>query len=175
MTACGTQDQGSAGPKSTAAAATQGAPGTVSLKDARATCAGFTTAQAADILGVAAADVSQKTEDVTPETRGCTYAAGNKRVSFTLRLAESLDEAKRDFANMREGFEISARAQEKATGKPIPEGAYSDILNIGDEGVWSVTNGSMAIRYKALEIIVMLPGDKRTQAAVATKIVDRLK
>ena len=60
------------------------------------------------------------------------------------------------------------------TGKEIKEGAYSDILSVGDEAIWSITNGAMTVRHKNLIIMVILPDDKRTQAAVATKILGQL-
>ena len=142
--------------------------------DAKARCGGFGTAQAAEILGVGAGAVIERSQDVTPTTRGCEFSAGDKKISFSLTVEASIDEAKRDFENLRETYEIAARAQESATGKKIEEGAYSDILSVGDEGVWSVTNGSMAIRYKNLKIMVLEPSDKRTQAAVATKIIEQL-
>ena len=143
--------------------------------DAKTNCGGFAAAQAAEILGVGAAGIAEQAQDITPTSRGCSYIAGDRKVVFTLTLAESVDEAKRDFANMRDTYTISARAQEKATGKSIPEGAYSDILSVGDEGIWSVTNRSMAIRYKNLEILVMMPEDKRLQAAVAARILEHVK
>jgi hypothetical protein len=142
--------------------------------EAKARCGGFGAAQAAEILGVAASAVTATSQDVTPTTRGCEFSAGGKKISFSLTVEASIDDAKRDFESLRETYVIAARAQESATGKTIPEGAYSDILSVGDEGVWSVTNGAMAVRYKNLKIMVLAPSEKRLQAAVAAKIIEGL-
>lgn len=177
LAACGSGATGdttaSAGASSSQAPAAARSSGLVGA-EAKARCGGFGTAQAAEILGVTAAAVTARSQDVTPTTRGCEFSAGDKKISFTLTVEASIDAAKRDFENLREGYVIAARAQESATGKKIEQGAYSDILSVGDEGVWSVTNGAMAIRHKNLQIMVMAPSDKRTQAAIAAKILERL-
>ena len=142
--------------------------------EAKARCGGFGAVQAAEILGVAAAAVTTRSQDVTPTTRGCEFSAGDKKISFSLTVEDSIDDAKKDFQNLRETYVIAAKAQESSTGKELKEGAYSDILSVGDEGVWSVTNGSMAIRYKNLKFMVLAPSDKRTQAAIAAKIIELL-
>src|SRR4030095_13897067 len=97
-------------------------------------CGGFGAVQAAEILGVAAPAVTARSQDVTPTTRGCEFSAGDKKISFSLTVEDSIDDAKKDFQNLRETYVIAARAQESATGKALEEGAYSDILSVGDEG-----------------------------------------
>jgi hypothetical protein len=175
--ACGSGASGEPSPSSTpAVGSSQGSAkssGLISV-DAKARCGGFGAAEAAQILGVAAATVTARSQDVTPTTRGCEFKSGDKAVSFSLTVEDSIDEAKKDFENLRETYVIAARAQESATGKALDEGAYSDILGVGDEGVWSVTNGSMAIRYRNPKIMVLAPNDKRMQAAVAAKIIEVL-
>lgn len=140
--------------------------------DIKAKCGGFDAAQAAEILGVPAASVSAGGQDVTPTSRACEYRAGEKKIGFSINLEGSADDAKKALENMREAYVIAARAQEKSTGKEIKEGAYSDILDLGDEAIWSVTNQSLAVRRQHVTIIVMLPDDKRMQVAVARKILE---
>lgn len=142
--------------------------------DVKNRCAGFGAAQAAEILGTPAGSVTATSQDITPMARGCEFIGGGKKISFSLALEASIDDAKRAIANSRETYVISARAQETATGKEIKEGAYSDILSVGDEAIWSVTNGAMTVRHKNLIIMVISPDDKRTQAAIATKILGLL-
>jgi hypothetical protein len=142
--------------------------------DVKNRCAGFGATQAADILGVPAGSITATSQDITPTARGCEFTGGGKKISFSLSLEASIDDAKRAIENTKETYVISARAQEGATGKEIKEGAYSDILGVGDEAIWSVTNGAMTVRHKNLIIMVMSPDDKRTQAAIATKILGLL-
>ena len=141
--------------------------------DVKNRCAGFGAAQAAEVLGVPAGSVTATSQDITPTARGCEFTGGGKTINFSLSLESSIDEAKRAFESAKETYVISARAQE-AQGKKLEQGAYSDILDLGDEAMWSVTSGAMTVRYKNLTIMVLLPDDKRTQAAVATKILGLL-
>jgi hypothetical protein len=133
-------------------------------------CAGFGVAQAAELMGVPASEVKENLGSVTPTTRSCDFVAGDKRIGFTVTVEESVDAAKRVLDNAKETYEMSASAQEKATGKELPQGAWSDILDIEDEVIWSVTTGAMLGRRKNVTYQVLFPNDKRGQAAVARKI-----
>jgi hypothetical protein len=61
--------------------------------------------------------------------------------------------------------------QQSATGDKPAEGAYVDILGVGDEAIWSHTNGTLAVRRANLTIMVMRPDDRKQQAAVAQKVI----
>lgn len=150
-------------------AATQ-ASGPLVTAAVTAKCAGFTRAHAGEILSVPEAAVTERRTDITPTTRGCDYSAGAKKIAFSLALDSSAAETRRRFEDLRETYTIAGRAAE-AAGKVLPQGAYTDILNVGEEALWSATNESVAVRHKNLTILVMLPNDKRTQAAIATKIL----
>jgi hypothetical protein len=169
----GTDSQStSAGSSPASSSAAKG--GSLIGADARARCGGFGIAQAAEILGVAASAVTDRSQDITPTARGCEFAAGDRKIGFTLTVEPSIDDAKSALAQMRDTYVTAARAQESATGKKIEEGAYSEIFGVGDEALWSVTNTSMIVRHRNLTILVMLPNDKQTQAAVARKVIESL-
>jgi hypothetical protein len=177
LSACGN----GAGSGTTSSAAGSSPPASTAARssglvgaDAKARCGGFGTAQAAEILGVTAGAVTERSQDITPTSRGCEFSAGDRKISFSLGLEDSIDDAKKNLENQRESYVMSARTQESATGKKIEEGAYSDILDVGDEAIWSVTNRSLAVRRKNLTILVMSPNDKRVQVAIARKILDSL-
>jgi hypothetical protein len=140
--------------------------------DVRTRCAGFGAAQAAEFLGVPASAIAERMEDTTPTARGCQFEAGEKRILYWVSVDDSVEEAERELANLREGYVMSARAQEHTTGKALEQGAYSDILALGDEAIWSATNDTLAVRHKNLRIQVMAPNDKRAQVAVARKILE---
>ena len=140
--------------------------------DGKSPCAGFGVAQAAELMGVPATEVKQNLGNITPSTRSCDFVAGDKRIGFSVTVEESVDAAKRVLENAKETYEMALRAQEKATGKEIPEGAYSDIVNIEDEAIWSVTNGTILGRRKNVTYQVMFPNERRGQAAVARKIAE---
>jgi hypothetical protein len=137
-------------------------------------CAGFGAAQAAELLAVAAADVEARSEQVTPTTRGCTFTYRGdetRQLSFSITREDSIDEAKHSFASYRETVSIGSQVQQSATGKQPEEGAYVDILGVGDEAIWSHTNGALAVRRANLTIMVLRPDDRKRQAAVAQKIM----
>jgi hypothetical protein len=92
-------------------------------------------------------------------------------VSFSISREDSVDDAKHSFASYRDTVTISSRVQQSATGDKAAEGAYVDVLGVGDEAVWSHTNESLAVRHRNLTIMVMRPDDKKQQAAVAQKII----
>ena len=137
-------------------------------------CAGFGAAQAAELLAVPAAEVEPRIEQVTPTTRGCTFtyrADQSRQISFSITREDSIEEAQHSFASYRDTVSIGSRVQQSATGDKPAEGAYVDILGVGDEAIWSHMNDSLAVRRTNLTIIVMRPDDKKQQAAVAQKVI----
>jgi hypothetical protein len=140
-------------------------------------CAGFGAAQAAELLGVAAADLEPRFEQVTPTTRGCTFTHRGdqtRQVSFSITREDSVDEAKHSFASYRDTVTMSSRAREAVMKEKPPEGAYVDILGVGDEAVWSHTNESLNVRLANLTIMVLRPDEKKQQVAVAQKVIENL-
>ena len=170
----GSGDQATSTGASATAAATRSAKSRLISAETKVRCAGFGPAQAAEFLGVAAGAVTQRAKDITPTARGCEFIGADKKILFSLGLDDSAEDTKRAFESLRETYVMSARIQESATGKKLEEGAYSDILSLGDEAIWSITNMSLAVRHKNLTITVMSPDDKRTQVAIAKKILEGL-
>ena len=162
-------DQKASGEASTAASKTS-----VYSKEVAQQCAGFGASQAAELLAVSAAEIEPRFDQVTPTTRGCTFTFRGdqtRQVSFTVSHDESVDDAKHSFASYRETVSIGSRVQQSATGEKPPEGAYVDILGVGDEAVWSHANGALNVRHGNLTIMVIRPDDKKQQAAVAQKVI----
>ena len=95
-------------------------------------------------------------------------------MSFSITREDSIEEATHNFASYRETVTISSRVRQSATGEKPAEGAYVDILGVGDEAIWSHTNESLAVRRANLTIMVMSPDDKKQQVAVAQKIIASL-
>ena len=137
-------------------------------------CGGFGTAQAAELLAVSATEVEPRFEQVTPATRGCTFTYRGdqtRQVSFSITREDSIDDAKHSFASYRETVSIGSQVQQSATGEKPAEGAYVDVLGVGDEAIWSHTNETLAVRRANLTIMVLRPDDRKRQAAVAQKII----
>ena len=137
-------------------------------------CAGFAAPQAAELLAVSAAEIEPRFEQVTPTTRGCGFVYRGdqtRQVVFSITREDSVEEATHSFASYRETVTIGSRVRESATGDKVAEGAYVDILGVGDEAIWSHTNESLAVRRGNLTIMVMRPDDRKQQAAVAQKVI----
>ena len=141
---------------------------------AKSVCPGFGVPQAAEMMGVPVSAVRETIGNITPKTLGCDYVAGDKRIGFSITEEDSVAAAKRVLDDAKETYQIALRVQEQARGKEFPEGAYSEILNIDDEVIWSVTNNTMLGRRRNVTFQVMFPSDKRGQAAVAKRISDGL-
>ena len=158
-----------------AGAAPSGGSGTTLYSmDVANRCAGFAAAQAGEFLAVSAAEIEPRFEQVTPTTRGCGFVYRGdqtRQVVFSITREDSVEEAKHSFASYRETVTIGSRVQQSATGDKPAEGAYVDILGVGDEAIWSHTNGSLAVRRSNLTIMVMRPDDRKQQAAVAQKVI----
>ena len=163
--------------KNSGVASSGQSPTTVYPMEVANRCAGFGASQAAEFLAVPAGEIEPRFEQVTPTTRGCGFlyrGDPSRVVSFSITREDSIDEAKHSFASYRDTVTIGSRVQQSATGDKPAEGAYVDILGVGDEAVWSHTNGSLAVRRANLTIMVMRPDDRKQQAAVAQKVIGGL-
>jgi hypothetical protein len=125
--------------KTSGEARSDGSATTVYSMDVVNGCAGFGAAQAAEFLAVPAAEIESRSEQVTPTTRGCSFSYRGdqtRQVGFTITREDSIDDAKHSFASYRETVSMGSRVQQSATGEKPAEGAYVDILGVGDEAVW---------------------------------------
>ena len=49
----------------------------------------------------------------------------------------------------------------------LPQGAYSDIMGLGDEAVWTDVNGTLTVRKGNIIVQVLAPAGKLVQIKVA--------
>lgn len=138
-----------------------------------ASCGGFGPAQAAELLGAPASAITDSSSDITPTLRMCTFSArdaSSQMVSFSMSLEESVDEAKRTYAQMKDNIPIAQHAQESA-GVSSDDSALVEIGGLGDEALWTSVNGALTVRHGNLTIQVMAPRDRKKQIAVADKLL----
>ncbi len=133
-------------------------------------CAGFTAADAAKILGVPAADVTAKSEEVYETLWTCSFTPKNgKRLSFSIAVAESPKDAQSDMEQLRSHLEtVAGTAPFK---NKLPKGAYSDISGLGDDAVWTDVNSTLSVRKGNITIQVMTPSDKMVQIKIAQAVL----
>lgn len=129
-------------------------------------CAGFTSADAAKILGLPASELVSRTNKLYATAWTCSFmTADGHGVSFSVSVAASAEKAAEDMEKMRNNLEIAGETA-PFKGK-LPKGAYSDIMGIGDEAVWTDVNGSLTVRKGNITVQVMSPAGKMEQLKVA--------
>jgi hypothetical protein len=148
--------------------------------DVIARCAGFGPAQAAEILGVPASAVADRSADIAKGLRGCSFArtdGTSGAVSFALERDESVEAAAQAYASMKDAIPIAEDAQ-KAAGVGATDSANDsaliEISGLGDEALWTNVNGALTVRVRNLTIQVTEPRDRKMQVAVARKVVGLL-
>ncbi len=136
-------------------------------------CVGFTADDAAPFLGVPAAQITANIEESYKGFWLCSFAqpGGSTSVSFSVKIAGSEKEAVSDMEEYRGNLEI---AGEQPQWKDLPKGAYSDIIGVGDEAVWTDINGSLTVRKGKITLQVVQPAGKMEQIKVAEAFLKKL-
>jgi len=138
-----------------------------------ADCAGFSAAKAAAFLGVPAAQVLRKVEKSGKSLYLCAYAVGKAATSiaFSVEAAPSAKKAAEDLERYRDNLMV---AGETAPFKDrLPKGAFSDIVGVGDEGVWTDVNGTFTVRKGNLTVQVTMPEGKMEQLKLAQAVLGK--
>ncbi len=147
--------------------------GTVPLATVKS-CAGFSTAAAAEILGIPAADLVDQSQDLYETLRSCSFGNPNdsrQSVIFSLSHDESVEEATAEMASLRSNLELAQNTPAGTSG----DGAYSDISGLGDEALWTAVNGTLNVRRGNIYLQIISPSDKKAQIAVAEKVLAGLR
>lgn len=137
-----------------------------------ADCAGFSAAKAAAFLGVPAAQVTRKVDRAGSSSLYlCAYAIGKATtaIAFSVEAAASSKKAAEEMERYRENLTV---AGETAPFKGrLPKGAYSDIMGVGDEAVWTDVSGALTVRKGHLTIQATLPKDKLEQLKLVKAVL----
>jgi hypothetical protein len=174
--ACGGADprQGSSPPPAEAAA--EPVPDLVSQQTIDG-CAGFTSGQAATVLGLDPAIVTDysRTEG---RLRNCVYRQADRNtgiVSFTLNRKDSVELAKRSMESEREAMGMAGRAIDGVTGTSSDTPATQDVSKIGDEAFYSPLNGAIMLRVGNAIAQVTGPDDLALRTRVAEQVAEGLR
>jgi hypothetical protein len=129
-------------------------------------CAGFTASDAAKILSVPASALTAKTNKLHATLWMCSFTPKTGTgLSFSVSIAKSEAAAVEEMKQLRNNLEI---AGETAPFKDkLPKGAYSDIMGVGDEAVWTDVNGTLNVRKGNIILQVITPAGKMEQIKVA--------
>lgn len=135
-------------------------------------CAGFTVADAAEVMSLPAATITAKTEKKRDGLWMCTFSTDQTSLSFSVELAESETEAAIDMARYRENLELEAGTA-SFRGR-LPRGAWSEVLPLGEESTWTDITRTLTVRQGNLTIQVQPPTDKLLQIRLVRAFLKKL-
>jgi hypothetical protein len=135
-------------------------------------CAGFTTADAAEVMNLPASAITAKTVKKHDALWMCTFSSKRTALSFSVELAESETEAAIDMARYRESLELEAKTA-SFRGR-LPRGAWSEVLPLGEESAWTDITHTLTVRQGNLTIQVQAPTNKLLQIKLVRAFLKKL-
>jgi hypothetical protein len=135
-------------------------------------CAGFTAADAGEVMNLPASAITAKTEKVHAARWMCTFSSDRKQLRFSVALAKSAAEASIDMARYRESLELEAGTA-SFRGR-LPRGAWSEVLPLGEESTWTDITRTLTVRQGNLTIQVQAPTNKLEQIKVVRAFLKKL-
>jgi hypothetical protein len=135
-------------------------------------CAGFTSADAAEVMNLPASAITAKTEKMHDALWMCTFSSDRKALRFSIALAKSAAEASIDMERYRESLELEARTA--AFRGRLPRGAWSEVLPLGEESTWTDITHTLTVRQGNLTIQVQRPTNKLEQIKVVRAFLKKL-
>lgn len=137
-------------------------------------CSLFAADDASAILGVPADRITVKSGEAYRGFWMCSYNGGGpaQRVAFSIKAATSVEEAEAEMERYRSYLKTAG--ERSSFKEKLPEGAYSEIGDLGDEAVWTDMNLSLTVRQGNISIRTTMPKIKMDQIKVAQKILSRL-
>lgn len=135
-------------------------------------CAGFTAADAGEIMNLPASAITARTEKKHDGLWMCTFSSKRTSLSFSIALAESETEASIDMARYRESLELEAGTA-SFRGR-LPRGAWSEVLPLGEESTWTDITHTLTVRQGNLTIQVQRPTSKLEQIKVVRAFLKKL-
>jgi uncharacterized protein with GYD domain len=135
-------------------------------------CAGFTAQDAASVLGVPAEAMTAQPQELYAGSWKCSFSGGDKTLAFTVTAARSVEEASRRMEQYRAHLRTTGSAEPFKAN--LPNGAYADVRDVGDEAVWTDMNFSLTARRGNVSIRVLMPKDRRVQIEAARKFLEKL-
>jgi len=135
-------------------------------------CAGFTAADAGEIMNLPASAITARTEKVHEGLWMCTFSSARTSLRFSVALAGSEADASADMARYRESLELQAGTA-SFRGR-LPRGAWSEVLPLGEESTWTDITHTLTVRQGNLTIQVQAPTNKLEQIRVVRTFLKKL-
>ncbi|MCX6555851.1 MAG: hypothetical protein NTW95_00220 [Candidatus Aminicenantes bacterium] len=135
-------------------------------------CAGFTDADAAEVMNVPASAITARTEKMHDGLWMCTFSSARKALRLSIALAKSAADAAIDMERYRESLELEAGTA--AFKGRLPHGAWSEILPLGEESAWTDITRTLTVRQGNLTIQVQRPTNKLEQIKAVRAFLKKL-
>ena len=135
-------------------------------------CAGFTVADAAEVMNLPAETITAKTEKKHDGLWMCTFSTDRTSLSFSVELAASEVEASINMARYRESLEVESRTA-SFRGR-LPKGAWSEVLPLGEESTWTDITRTLTVRQGNLTIRVQPFMNKLEQIKLVRAFLKKL-
>jgi hypothetical protein len=135
-------------------------------------CAGFSAADAGEIMNLPASAITAKTEKLREGLWMCTFSSDRKQLRFSVALAGSEAEASIAMARYRESLELEAGTA--AFKGRLPRGGWSEVLPLGEESAWTDITHTLTVRQGNLTIQVQAPLNKLDQVRVVRAFLKKL-
>ncbi len=139
-----------------------------------ANCAGFTSEAAAQFLDVPAGEIKDESADIYDKLRSCSFASSTddtKRVTFSLRRDDTIEEAADEMAQFREHLGVADKALGGEGGATSNAAPYEEISDLGDEAVWASVNGTLNVREGNISLQVEFPEDRGEKERLAALVI----
>ena len=134
----------------------------------------FNAQDAAPLLGVSADRIASRIEKGYEGFWLCSFAVEKegKMISFSVTVSKNAKTASEDMEKYRDNLETAGSVA--PFKDKLPSGAYSDIMGLGDEAVWTDINGTLTARKRNISIQVTSPKEKKEQIKVIETFFKKL-
>ena len=139
-------------------------------------CAGFTSADAALILGVPEATLVDASENYSPSSSLCSFSQpqSSEGVGFYLAASGSVERAAAEMEQGRGMGEVAQVVIDRATNTQSVEAPIQAAQSLGEEAYFMDVNGTLMIRVANVQIQVLPMEDREQMKAVGLQVVQRL-
>lgn len=136
-------------------------------------CAGFSSADAEKIIGVPAAQLTLKVEELYAGNWSCYFegASYDKSISFNVTESKSVQDAMDDMDSYRSNLGL---AQQVIPGEDQSTAAYQEVSGVGDEAFYTTVNDSLAARKGNIHLQIMSPDALPLMREVAKTFFSKL-
>jgi len=140
-------------------------------------CAGFTSADAARILGVPEATLVDASENYSPSSSLCSYSppASSEGVGFYLTASGSVERAVAEMEQGRGMGEVAQVVIDRATNTQSVDAAIQSAQSLGEEAYFMDVNGTLMTRVANVQIQVLPMEDRERMKAVGLQVAQRLQ